>query len=197
MLISHNLLLQQLSNYKSPKSKITTMLKKNELVLLKRGFYSTSPTDDIYSISAFLLPNSYVSFESALSNYGLIPEQVYTVTCAALGLKKNILYTNKRGSFFYQYLPKEAFPLGLILERNETGSFLLASPEKALCDELYKRRGVSTIAEMEDLLFENLRMDDAIKDLDWNLISSIVPHYHSTTLETLIRWRNNDSKHTI
>ena len=195
MLISHNLLLQQLKDYKSPKSKITTMLKKNELVLLKRGFYSTSPSDDLYSISAFLYPNSYISFESALSFYGLIPERVYTITCAGLGLTKNLLYTNARGSFFYQYLPKEVFPLGLTMERNTTGSFLLATPEKALCDELYKRRGISTIPELEALLFDNLRLDPSIKDLNWTLISSMVPHYHSTTLETLLRWRNYVCKH--
>lgn len=197
MLITHNVLVQQLKAYKSPKAKITTMIKKGEIVLLKRGFYSTSPSDDLLSISAFIFPNSYVSFETALSMYGLIPERLYETTCAGFDLKHNIVYSNERGRFSYQYIPKEVFPLGLSLEKNETGAFLLASPEKALCDALYKRRNIKTISQMESLLFENLRLEDSIRDLDWNAISSMIPHYHSTTLESLLRWRNYDIKHCI
>jgi len=191
MLITHSVLMQQLKNYKSPKSKITTMIKKGEVSLLKRGYYSTSGYDDAYAISAFLCPKSYVSFETALSRYGLIPERVYATTCAGFDLKKNLAYNTSRGYFSYQYVPNAVFPLGLISESNDTGSYLIASPEKALCDELYKRRGVSTVSQMESLLFENLRLDDSIKDLDWSLIAEMVPFYHSTSLTTLLRWRKN------
>ncbi len=197
MLITHNVLVQQLKSYKSPKAKITTMIKKGEIALLKRGFYSTSPSDDLLSISAFLFPNSYVSFETALSLYGLIPERVYETTCAGFDLKHNIVYSNERGRFSYQYIPKKVFSLGLTLEKNETGAFLLASPEKALCDELYKRRNIKTISQVEELLFENLRLEVSIRDLNWKEISLMIPKYHSTTLESLLRWRNYDSKHYI
>lgn len=68
--------------------------------------------------------------------------------------------------------------------------FRLATKEKALLDTLYKIRSVTRRKNLQELLFDDLRLEEeAIMQLDWLLIQSLVPLYHSTTLNTLLRWR--------
>ena len=69
-------------SYKFPKDKISNLVKKGDLIRLKKGSYVVSPKIHNQSISNELIANhlygpSYVSFESALSFYKLIPERVY------------------------------------------------------------------------------------------------------------------------
>lgn len=77
---------------------------------------------------------SYVSFESALSYYHIIPEAVYSITSATtkptreFKLKEIIYsYTTIKKAAFTGYIPTEIY--GEIAQ--------IATPEKALCDYLY------------------------------------------------------------
>ncbi len=72
-----------------------------------------------------------------LAYYGLIPEAVYTVTCATFEKKKKKKYETSFGTFTYRDVPPEAFPLGIRLIQEGDYFYRIAEPEKALCDQLY------------------------------------------------------------
>lgn len=114
--------------------------------------------NQLYGLSA-------ISLTYALSYYGLIPERVTTLTSI----------TNKRRKFFqtligifnyYYYLYLEKYAVGIELHSFiKQQSFLIASPEKSLCDQIYlfdKDYPLNNKKEMENYLFHNLRIDEKL-----------------------------------
>src|SRR5689334_12736834 len=80
--ITHQMLLSILKGYKRPNDKINMLVEKGFLTPVKKGLYITGPALNAGKPGSFLLANhicgpSYVSIDSALSFYGLIPERVY------------------------------------------------------------------------------------------------------------------------
>lgn len=109
--------------------------KKGLIKRLKRGLYSLHDTH----ISSFCLANklytpSYISFDTALSHYGLIPETVYSITSATT--KATRRFTVQGINYTYQTLKKEFFT-GYRAVKYQGETVLLAEPEKALADYLY------------------------------------------------------------
>ena len=105
----------------------------------------------LFEIANRIYSPSYVSFEMALSYYGLIPESVYGITCAST--LKTARFKTPIGDFSYQTIrPKLYFGFELIREGGRLCK--LASPEKAILDFLYLRPGIS---EADD--FAGLRID--------------------------------------
>ena len=172
--------------------KIANMVKKGELVRLKRGVYilgkeyRRSPLDMIGIANVLYVP-SYVSFEYALSYYGLIPERVYEITSATSRLKKS--FDTPLGRFTYRPLPPQAYAIGidwLFDERH--GGRLIATPEKALCDKIRVDRGIGKLSQqkLETYLDLDLRIDmDRLYDLDGRLILCIAEAYQSSNLKNL------------
>lgn len=78
---------------------------------------------------------SYLSFETALSHYGLIPEAVYRITSATT--RKTKVFNTLQGSFGYRSISKNLF-WGYTIDP-ENG-FIIATPEKAILDYLYLRK---------------------------------------------------------
>ena len=76
--------------------------------------------------------HSYISLETALGHYSLIPDSVYQMRSCTT--RKTISFETSVASFFYRSLAKKLF-FGYVLQ----GSVLIASPEKALLDWLYFR----------------------------------------------------------
>ncbi len=95
-------LMPLLSDYTNPRACISRLVKKGDLTRLKNGFFiinekienATIPFEQIANL---LYGPSYISFEWALSHYGMIPEGVYVVTSAALERSK--CYTTPLGNF--------------------------------------------------------------------------------------------------
>lgn len=114
---------------------IARYIKKGLIIKLRKGFYCFST----YMPSEFEIANkiyqpSYISFDSALSYYQMIPETIYSITSATSQITRsfkvnNLLYT-------YQKIKKEAY--GGYRPQNMQGfTVLIAEPEKALADYLY------------------------------------------------------------
>ena len=72
--------------------------------------------------------HSYISFESALSHHGLIPETVYETTSATF--TKNKVFENSLGRFSFAYSPVDPFYLGI--EKDEVTNAKIANPLRAL-----------------------------------------------------------------
>lgn len=116
---------------------------KGYLLKIKKGLYTLG--DLKFSVSPLVLASkvyypSYVSLESALGYYGIIPEAVFATTSVTTKKTKNF-FSNEFGNFSYQKIKAEAF--GGFETRKEKGiSYNLAIPEKALADFFYLKRNI-------------------------------------------------------
>jgi hypothetical protein len=138
---------------------VSRSIQAKDIVQLKRGLYLFSKPLRKGSISTFLIANkmyapSYVSFESALSYHGLIPEGVYTVTSACFQ-RKSKCFHSELGDFVYEYIPCADFFLGVTYDKSKDGA-LIASAIRALFDLIYLRKlRYSSLNELE----EDLRIE--------------------------------------
>lgn len=153
-----------LNGYASPRHKIAYLEKSGKLVRLKRGLYVVSPAVSGRLLSTELIANhiygpSYVSMESALRYYGLIPEKVYAVR--SMTIKRSRQFDNAIARFDYTFCNYEYFSIGVQQEQKEGYTFMIASPEKALCDLIAYTHHVRLRSLKALLLYleEDLRLD--------------------------------------
>ena len=129
-----------------------------------------------------------MSFDFALSYYGLIPEKVISITSASLNLRKNKTFINKFGRYEYSDIPVEAFSEGLTYL--EEGDYIvkIATKEKAICDSLCKWRVTNSVKDLKQLLFIDKRIDiDEFSSCDFKLMKRLASLYKKTNLELLIK----------
>ncbi|MEK9155822.1 MAG: hypothetical protein AAB360_00770 [Patescibacteria group bacterium] len=126
--------------------------KRGYIKQLKRGTYVFADKEDELAppeISFLLYQPSYLSLETALNHYGLIPEIVQAQT--AVTAKINRRFKNSYGSFIYRHLKPSLF-FGYTPAQTKYGKYLLAEPEKALLDYLYLNLGkINTQNDIENL----------------------------------------------
>ena len=135
---------------------LTRWVKKGYLLKIKNGIYIFKRDYEKIKgeeIAAAIYQPSYLSLESALSAYGLIPEIVYSYV--SVTGKTNRTFDNKFGHFIYRHLKPELF-WGYREVRTISGWYLIAEPEKAILDYLYLN--LSKINSESD--FENLRFNE-------------------------------------
>ena len=161
---------------KSANRKVANLEKTGRIIRLKRGLYVVSPQESGLLLSLNLIGNvlygpSYVSMLTALREYGLIPEQVEVVESMTTHL--TVSFQNEAGRFEYHHSAKDYHPIGITQREEEGVSYLIATPEKALCDLLLKTSGVNTpnAKSLRNYLESDLRFDmDALRDFDTELL---------------------------
>lgn len=168
------------------------MIKSGDVIQVRRGIFLDAPEKTGYSLkslAAVIYGPSYISFEYALAHYGLIPERVQVVTSAAYNKNKNRRFSTPLGNFYYHYLPAAVFPYGVVLGSENDQSYLIATPEKALCDALYKARSIDSLKAMQALLFEDWRIDrEAVLSLDRESLIFLAPLYRKQIFHLLLKW---------
>lgn len=112
--------------------------RKGWIISLKKGLYEFAyprvlNIPDLFIANKLYQP-SYVSLETALSYYSVIPEVTMAVT--SITTKPTRSYKNNHGLFFYRTVRPEIFQGYIILEI-QGFSILIAEPEKAFIDYLY------------------------------------------------------------
>lgn len=189
MIQTHQMLMEKLASYGSPKAKLTRMVARGELVRLKRGLYIDDPAMPRMALAPLVYGPSYVSFHSALAWHGLIPERVEGIYSASYGKNRDKGFFTPLGEYRYLYLPVDAYPHGLLLEEEEGYRFLVASREKALCDALYKAGPVASPQEVEHLVIANWRVErEDLHSMDLDLVRFLVPLYRRKALDLFCRW---------
>lgn len=171
--INYSTVCENIGEYKSPKDKVVQLVNSGTFIRLKKGLYVVSPKVSNQTLSVELISNhlygpSYISFETALSMYGLIPERAYTIKSATA--KRGKKYTNSIGDFKYISVPDKYFAIGIVQKIvNNTYAYIIASPEKALCDLITTTAGlrIQSKKAMREYLIENLRLD-IDGDIHWN-----------------------------
>ena len=160
---------------KSANRKVAGLEKEGRIIRLKRGLYVVSPQESGLLLSLHLIGNmlygpSYVSMLTALREYGLIPERVEVVQSMTTHL--TVSFENKVGRFEYLHCAKEYYPIGITQRQEEGVTYLIATPEKALCDYIIStpRLPLRFIKDTYVFLEEDLRLDmDAFMEMDVNI----------------------------
>ena len=189
MLISFDALTQQFAGYTDVKGKIRREVQGGRLVQVARGLYETDARTDGKYLAGAIYGPSYLSFDYALSVHALIPEAVYTYTSATFQKGKTKRYENAFGTFLYRDVPAAVYPLGVEIKVERGYSYQIASPEKALCDKLYSLSPVYSVKALKELLFDDLRIDEAaFFALHKDDISQLAPLYRATNLKLLAKF---------
>lgn len=166
-----------LSEYKYPHNKVSQMEKSGELIRLKKGLFIVSPEIHRMTISKELIANhlygpSYVSFESALSFYNLIPERVFATR--SMTIKRAKSFSTPLDTFEYISAPNDYFHVGIHQEIvKERYAYLIASPEKAICDMMVATPSLrlQSVKAMQIYLEDDLRIDlSASENIDVGII---------------------------
>lgn len=193
--ITHNIVAEMLPEYNRPNDKISELIKSGELVSIRRGLYIPGPETDLPIPNLFLIANhlrgpSYVSMESALSYWSVIPERVYEVSSVTLKTTKT--YTTPIGRFSYQHLAAPYYSFGIqSVKLTSQQTALIASPEKALCDKIILTSGIllRSITQTQDFLLDDMRMDEEmLRTLNISTIHSwLVDAPKKNSLKMLIK----------
>jgi predicted transcriptional regulator of viral defense system len=155
-------------NAKTIKNNLSRWLAKGYLARLKRDLYEPldKPTDlripDLYIANRMYEP-SYVSLETALFLYGIIPDVAANVT--SVTTRPTRAFKNKYGSFFYRACQKKAF-VGYHLMAYEGFKAYIADREKALVDFLYYRLRSGSILDFNEERFNK----KILRKIDWKRV---------------------------
>ena len=189
MLITNDIYKKKLNNYGNKDTKLSRDVKINKLYRIINGLYETDSTTPGYLLAGSIYGPSYISFDYALSFYGMLPERVTTITCATNNKKKIKEYNTDFGVFTYRDVPILAYPEEIVLKVEGEYSYQIASREKALCDKLFTLSPLNNYAELENMLFNDLRIDiDEFNKLDKSKIEKLSKLYHSSNVSLLSRY---------
>lgn len=191
-------LLNYLKDYSKPRDKISRLLKRKDLIRVKKGLYVFGERYRRELISLGVLANliygpSYISLEYALAYYGLIPERVVEIT--SVTTHKNKSFKTPLGIFTYQHMPVRKYVGGIYqLESEGGGCFLMASPEKALSDVI-SRQHFRNAEELRIYLMQGLRIEEeSLTKLNQSHLIDIAKAYRHpsvTLLKNLIHELGN------
>jgi predicted transcriptional regulator of viral defense system len=188
----YQVLMDSLREYERPRDRITDLLKRKEIIRVKKGIYVFGEKYARRPISREILANmiygpSYISLDYALHHYGLIPERVETVT--SVTIKRSRRFSTPVGLFTYRRIPMKAYQTGIDQVALEDGrSFLIAIREKALCDKVDQDRGtaVRTQMEMRSYLKDSLRIDpEDLRNMNADIVVEIAERYRSRKIKLL------------
>ncbi len=150
-----------MQNYSNKDTKLSRKVKAGKIFKIINELYETNANTPGYLLAGSIYGPSYISFEYALSYYGLIPERVSTI------------------------IPDLAYPEEIILKTEGDYSYQIATPEKALCDKLYTLEPINNYDNLRNMLFNDLRIDeDEFNKL--NVISEEEP-FNLEVLKTLLK----------
>jgi predicted transcriptional regulator of viral defense system len=123
---------------------------RREVYLLQKPYCAIPPHS--FMAANFLRRASYVSLQSALSYYGMIPEHVPVVTSITGGRPEEV--DTPIGRFLFRHVQSRLF-FGFVEKEIAPGqTVLIATPEKALADLLYLTPGCDERAYVAELRVE-------------------------------------------
>ena len=179
-----------LQGYRAPRSHITVLVRRGELIPLRRDLYLCRREGELYSeyvIAHYLVPGSYISYEAALSYHNIIPERVRLIKSACTGRSRRFSNTTGRYAFIQQ--PAEYQSVGwCAYAMPDALVYQMASPEKALCDLILDtpRLRLQSARAARGYLLEYLRADpDELAQLDFERFLACATAAHKKKADLL------------
>jgi hypothetical protein len=184
-------LVSKLDSYKYPRDKISLMLKNHEIIRVKKGLYIVSEDYD-GNVDKNLIANliygpSYVSLDSALSYWGLIPERVIQIS--SVTNRKNKEFDTPKGNYSYRYQNNAVVSVGVERIKAKGYFFLIASKEKALLDKIATTKKLEPQLDFRSLIEEDFRIDmDEFEDMDSEKINNLSKYYRKRSVIGFASW---------
>jgi hypothetical protein len=171
---------------------IKRALARGDLIQVRRGLYTLGELHRRRSIHTFELAQkiygpSYVTAESALSYWGLIPEATYSCVCGSSGRAKE--FQTPFGHFSYSRIPYQPLYAHVTRRKENDSVYFMATPIRALADYVYFSKQEWTWTAIQDSLrledpplfareelqslityFKNFRVQKFLKDLKKGLM---------------------------
>jgi predicted transcriptional regulator of viral defense system len=163
---------------------LSRWVRTGRLVQLKKGLYTvTEPYRNVIP-HPFVLANamkraSYVSLQSALGHFGMIPEHVPTVTSVTTQRPERV--DTQLGQFIFRRIRKNWFCGYQQVDLGSGQRVFVATPEKALLDIVYLTPG----ADSYDFLAE-LRLQ-SLESLDLNALRQLAEISRSAKLRRAVK----------
>jgi len=164
----------------------TRWCKQGLLLRLRRGWFAfpelLKVPDFARYIASRIYKPSYVSLQTALSFYGMIPEAVTDIT--SVSTLKTAEFVNSFGTYAYRTVKPELF-FGFELKKMADGRAIpFAAPEKALLDFLYLYPEYNNEAAMLDLRLDG---DYLINELNVERLGKYTSQFGSKALDLRLR----------
>ena len=142
---------------------LSRWVRAGRVVQLRRGLYALAPPFRKIRPHPFLVANrmappSYVSLQSALAFYGLIPEVVPVTTSATTSRPGR--WETPLGAFAFRHLQSDLFTGYRLIDLGKGQQAFVATPEKALLDLIYLEPEGDTPAYLQELRLQNLERLD-------------------------------------
>lgn len=163
---------------------VNRAIKDGSLIRLKRGVYALAPAYRSapmhpFAVAQALLPGSYISFESALTYHGWIPEAVLVTASVTPGRKTLEIPATEFGPFKYHPLAiaDYCFLSGVERVTFDKLTAFVAKPLRALMDLVALRK-----VEWSglDWLTSSMRIDDealmALPEKDFSAVKLVYKH---------------------
>ena len=177
-------------NLKKPRDKVTSLVAEGKVLRVKKGIYVFGERWRKAPLSLEMVANvlygpSCVSFEYALTRYGLLAERSSVITCLTIGETKT--FQTPLGIFEYRATDREKFKIGIeYRDLGKEGGYLIASKEKALADFVYRTPGIRTLGQLRYYLFEEMRVDKTIfEKLNKDVFRAIAKVYKKKSIMLL------------
>jgi predicted transcriptional regulator of viral defense system len=139
---------------------ITRWVREGIFQRVTRGYFIAGNSQvDPKVISCGIITDGYVSFETALSSYGMILEQVYSIDVACP--RRIASFSVRDVQVRAVKIPPSLF-WGYELKQTGNNYYRIASPHKALFDRLYMDKSARPVPEY----FEEMRLEQGMLDLD-------------------------------
>ena len=143
----------------------------------------------LYHISNQIYEPSYISFELALSHYGLIPEAVAMITAASTNKTK--IFQTPIGNFYYHSIKASLF-FGYQVEKINSIQYKFANPTKAVLDYLYINADIKDTDDFENMRFDKQQLQELI---DIKILEQYLEKFSnkrlSKTIDQLRRYMND------
>lgn len=158
-----SLLMAGTVNPATVRSQLSRFVASGRLIQLRRGVYAFAPPFEKVRPHPFLIANrmvraSYVSLQSALYYYGLIPEHVQATT--SVTTLRPWHWDNPLGSFDFRRIDGNLFFGYRFADLGNGQVAAVATPEKALLDLVYLESGADDPDYLDELRLEDLEILD-------------------------------------
>jgi predicted transcriptional regulator of viral defense system len=135
----------------------------------------------LFMVANKIYEPSYVSLESALAYYEIIPETVLGVT--SISSRKTKQYESAWGVFSYRSVKPQTMIGYQVIESTPGIKFKIACLEKALLDYLYLNNEIQSLADFEELRWNRTQLHDR---LDHSLFTQYVKLFDKRALENRV-----------
>jgi len=142
---------------------LSRWVKAGKLIQLTKGLYTLAEPYRKVTPHPFVLANaikkaSYVSLQSALGYYGMIPEHVPTVTSVTTQRPERV--ETLLGQFAFRHIKKSWFHSYRQIDLGSGQKAFIAAPEKALLDLVYLTPGADNYDFLTELRLQSLEQLD-------------------------------------